>query len=92
MVSTITSRLLPTYDIWDVLAGVLPAGSMTGAPKKRSVEILSQIEKSSRGIYSGVLGWGDVNGNGEWNVIIRTAVISKNSTASKSFSFFFFLK
>ena len=45
---------------------------MTGAPKKRSVEILQQLEAAERGIYSGVLGYADVGGGGDWAVAIRS--------------------
>lgn len=45
---------------------------MTGAPKKRSVEILRQLEAAERGIYSGVVGYADVGGGGDWAVIIRS--------------------
>ncbi len=45
---------------------------MTGAPKKRSVEILRELEGAERGIYSGVLGYADVGGGGDWEVIIRS--------------------
>lgn len=57
----------------DVLAASLPPGSMTGAPKKRSCEILQQLEDQPRGIYSGVLGYLDVGGGGDFSVLIRTA-------------------
>lgn len=58
----------------DVLAASLPPGSMTGAPKKRSCELLTEIEGGSRrGIYSGVLGYMDVGGGGDFSVVIRTA-------------------
>ncbi|KAF1353157.1 ADC synthase [Delphinella strobiligena] len=57
----------------DVLAASLPPGSMTGAPKKRSCELLREIEAGPRGIYSGVLGYLDVGGGGDFSVIIRTA-------------------
>ncbi|KAI0001706.1 ADC synthase [Russula vinacea] len=46
----------------------LPPGSMTGAPKKRSVEILQTLEDNNRGIYSGVFGYWDVGGGGDWSV------------------------
>ena len=45
---------------------------MTGAPKKRSVEILSSLEDEPRGIYSGVFGYWDVGGAGDWSVTIRS--------------------
>ncbi|KAF2672045.1 para-aminobenzoate synthase [Microthyrium microscopicum] len=57
----------------DVLASSLPPGSMTGAPKRRSCEILSMLEDGPRGIYSGVLGYLDVGGGGDFSVVIRTA-------------------
>lgn len=56
----------------DVLAAALPPGSMTGAPKKRSCEILKVIEPTERSIYSGVVGFFDVKGQGDWSVTIRT--------------------
>ena len=45
---------------------------MTGAPKKRSVEILQTLEDNNRGIYSGVFGYWDVGGGGDWSVVIRS--------------------
>lgn len=47
-------------------------GSMTGAPKKRSVEILQSLEADERGIYSGVCGYWDVGGGGDFSVVIRS--------------------
>ena len=58
----------------DVLKASLPPGSMTGAPKKRSCEILRDLEDRARGIYSGVLGYMDVGGAGDFSVVIRTAI------------------
>jgi para-aminobenzoate synthetase len=55
------------------LANTLPPGSMTGAPKKRSCEILHRLEQRDRGVYSGAVGYMDVTGNGAWSVCIRTA-------------------
>ena len=57
---------------WQVLRHCLPPGSMTGAPKKRSVEILRELEREPRGIYSGVLGYWDIGGGGDWAVVIRS--------------------
>lgn len=55
------------------LTQTLPPGSMTGAPKKRSCEILHGLEQRDRGVYSGAIGYIDVCGNGAWSVCIRSA-------------------
>jgi para-aminobenzoate synthetase len=57
-----------------VLKASLPPGSMTGAPKKRSCEILRDVECRPRGVYAGVLGYMDIGGSGDFSVVIRTAV------------------
>ncbi|OAG08457.1 para-aminobenzoate synthase [Paraphaeosphaeria sporulosa] len=67
----------------DVLKASLPPGSMTGAPKKRSCEILRDIEQRPRGIYSGVLGYLDVGGAGDFSVVIRTALRDARDFASR---------
>jgi len=63
----------------------IPPGSMTGAPKKRSCEILRDLEKKPRGVYSGVLGYLDVGGGGGFNVCIRTAFSHRARTGRRSF-------
>ncbi len=55
------------------LLHTLPPGSMTGAPKKRSCEILHNLEQRDRGVYSGAIGYMDVCGGGAWSVVIRSA-------------------
>jgi para-aminobenzoate synthetase len=55
------------------LKSTLPPGSMTGAPKKRSCEILRSLEQRNRGVYAGVIGYLDVGGGGCWSVAIRCA-------------------
>ncbi|TFK77371.1 para-aminobenzoate synthase [Pluteus cervinus] len=57
---------------WEVLRRSLPPGSMTGAPKKRSVEILQTLEDDDRSVYSGVFGYWCVGGGGDWSVVIRS--------------------
>ncbi|KAK9381150.1 ADC synthase [Kockiozyma suomiensis] len=65
----------------DVLRGCLPPGSMTGAPKRRSVELLQQLESHRRrGVYSGVSGYWSVLGYGDWSVVIRSAYSLLNNT------------
>lgn len=68
----------------DVLAAALPPGSMTGAPKKRSCELLQVIEPTERSIYSGVIGFFDINGQGDWSVVIRTIFHWDDETISES--------
>lgn len=75
------------YSGVDVLAASLPPGSMTGAPKKRSCEVLNEIEHGRRSLYSGVVGYMDVGGRGDWSVNIRCAfrwddesAVSENDT------------
>lgn len=63
----------PRYSGIDVLAASLPPGSMTGAPKKRSCELLNEIEYGRRSLYSGVVGYMDVGGRGDFSVNIRCA-------------------
>lgn len=70
--SDTASKEMTKYGI-KALACTLPPGSMTGAPKKRSCEILHGLEKRDRGIYSGAIGYMDISGKGAWNVCIRTA-------------------
>lgn len=67
----------------DVLSVSLPPGSMTGAPKKRSCEVLVEMEKRARGVYSGVLGYMDVGGGGDFSVVIRTAFRNHHDGVSK---------
>ena len=59
-------------------------GSMTGAPKKRSVEILQMLEDYDRSIYSGVLGYWCVGGGGDWAVTIRSCFKYQSPTAQDS--------
>ena len=63
----------PTSPI-SILASSLPPGSMTGAPKLRSCQLLRSLENRNRGIYSGVLGYLDIGGGGDFSVVIRSAV------------------
>lgn len=74
LVSVIEGTLQGEMTGFDVLAGSLPPGSMTGAPKKRSVELLQGLEKGERGVYAGVAGYWSVCGGGDWSVVIRSAV------------------
>lgn len=72
MVSTITAELKSVAHPLTVLFGSLPAGSITGTPKKRAVEIISELEAGPRGAYCGTMGYMNFDGSGQWNVLIRT--------------------
>ncbi|WP_298811443.1 anthranilate synthase component I family protein [uncultured Psychrobacter sp.] len=72
MVSTIIAELKTDTHPLAVLFGSLPAGSITGTPKKRAVEIIAELESTPRGAYCGTMGYMNFDGNGQWNVLIRT--------------------
>ena len=61
-------------DAVGALAACFPGGSITGAPKKRAMEIISELEPTPRGIYCGAIGWLGFNGESEFNIAIRTVV------------------
>lgn len=75
LVSTIEGTLRPGLDALDAVAAALPAGSMTGAPKRRAIELLAEWEAGSRGIYSGAFGYLGVDGSADLAMVIRSIVI-----------------
>nr|WP_312536545.1 anthranilate synthase component I family protein [Moraxella sp. CTOTU47618] len=81
MVSTITATLKENISPWSVLFESLPAGSITGTPKKRAVEIINELEAKPRGAYCGTMGYLNFDGTGQWNVLIRTLQASDNNVS-----------
>jgi anthranilate/para-aminobenzoate synthase component I len=61
-------------DAIDALAACFPGGSITGAPKKRAMEIIDELEAQPRGIYCGAIGWFGSNGECSFNIAIRTLI------------------
>lgn len=75
LVSTVEGRLRPGLDALDAVAACLPAGSMTGAPKRRAIELLAELEAGPRGIYSGAFGYLGADGTADLAMVIRSIVV-----------------
>ncbi len=75
IVSTVTGRLKPGTTPLDALRATFPAGTLSGAPKVRAMEIIDELETSRRGLYGGVVGYVDFSGNLDMAIAIRTAFI-----------------
>ena len=74
LVSNVRGELLPDLDCFDGLRATFPAGTLTGAPKIRAMEIIDELEPSRRGLYGGAVGYFDFSGNMDTCIAIRTLV------------------
>ncbi|HEY6505045.1 MAG TPA: anthranilate synthase component I family protein [Chitinophagaceae bacterium] len=84
MISTISGELKKNVSFTEIIKATFPMGSMTGAPKKRVIELIEQYEKTKRGIFSGALGYISPDGNFDLNVVIRS-IMYNASTGYLSF-------
>lgn len=74
MISTVRSELLPNTSFKEIMEATFPMGSMTGAPKISTMEILDQLESFKRGWFSGAFGWIDDRGDFDFSVVIRSII------------------
>jgi len=77
LVSEVRGRLRPDASTADAVRSCFPPGSMTGAPKKRTTEILDELEGAPRGVYSGAIGWFGLGGAADLSVAIRTIILAE---------------
>ena len=76
LVTYLSAKLKKGLDRFDALAACFPAGTVSGAPKIRAIEIISELEPTPRGIYSGAVGYFDYSGNMDTCIAIRTMEVS----------------
>ncbi len=75
LVSTVVGELRDECDLVDLLRATFPGGSITGAPKVRSMEIIDELEPTQRAVYTGSIGWIGFDGDMDVNIVIRTFLI-----------------
>lgn len=78
IVSRVSGQLRPDCDAVDTFKAIFPAGTVSGAPKKRAMEIIDELEPCRRGPYAGAVGYFSYNGNADFAITIRTLVANGN--------------
>jgi anthranilate synthase component I len=79
LVSTVTGQLAEGKTALDAVTACFPAGTLTGAPKVRAMELIEEVEKTRRGLYGGVLGYLDFAGDADFAIAIRTALMREGT-------------
>ncbi|WP_245862799.1 anthranilate synthase component I [Georgenia soli] len=79
--STVVGRQRPDVTALDCLTATFPAGTLSGAPKPRAIELIDALEPARRGVYGGVIGYLDLAGNADLAIAIRTAVIHRGQAS-----------
>ena len=74
LIANVTGTLRPELTIMDLLEAAFPGGSITGAPKLRAMELIDELEHSRRNLYTGSMGYLSLDGNCDFNIVIRTAL------------------
>jgi anthranilate synthase component 1 len=82
LTSQVSGQLAPGRGPIDVLRATLPAGTLSGAPKVRAMEIIDELEPTRRGVYGGVIGYLDFSGNLDTAIAIRTMTVGADGRAS----------
>jgi len=82
LTSQVSGRLAPGKGPIDVLRATIPAGTLSGAPKVRAMQIIDELEPTKRGVYGGVVGYVDFSGNLDTAIAIRTMVVTPDGRAS----------
>ncbi|HSQ44958.1 MAG TPA: anthranilate synthase component I family protein [Ginsengibacter sp.] len=80
MISTVTGNLKEDISFADIFYAAFPMGSMTGAPKKRVMELIEKYERTSRGLFSGTVGYITPEGDFDFNVVIRSIIYNKSNS------------
>ena len=80
LVSTVRGRLREGVGTVDALRALFPAGSMTGAPKLRTMSVIESVEDTPRGVYAGAFGWVGADGRADLGVVIRSLVATSRAT------------
>lgn len=76
LVSSVRGRLPADRGSAELLRALFPGGSVTGAPRRRAMQIIAELEPCPRGVYTGCIGWLDDSGRMQWNIAIRTLVVT----------------
>ena len=79
IVSNVRGEIAPEYDALKALAAGFPAGTVSGAPKVRAMEIIDELEKEKRGIYAGSVGYFSADGSMDTCIVLRTAIVKDNT-------------
>ena len=84
LVSHVTGELERGRDAFDLLEATFPAGTLTGAPKVRAMELIAEYEKSPRGVYGGATGYFSYTGDMDFAIVIRTMVLQNGTLVMRA--------